>query len=54
MSNHSLLFTDIYYTGASNTKKVSIQPPRSNIEVKVTKRSKRSKKFSCQEFLSKK
>ena len=52
MSNRNLFFTDLYLLGAPHTKKVSMQASRSNIEVKVTKRSKRSEKFDCQEFIS--
>ncbi len=52
MSNRNLLFTDLYQLGAPHTKKVSTQASRSNIEVKVIKRSKRSEKFDCQEFMS--
>ncbi len=49
---NDLFFTDIHQLGAPHTKKVSTQALRSNIEVKVIKRSKRSKKFDCQKFMS--
>ncbi len=52
MSNLNLFFTDLYQLGAPHTKKLPTQASRSNIEVKVIKRSKRSEKFDCQEFMS--
>ena len=52
MSNCNLFFSDLYQLGAPHTKKVSPQASRSNIEVKVNKRSKRSEKVYCQKFMT--
>ena len=42
-----------YQLGVAHSNEVSEEAQRSNIGVKVIKRSKRSKKFNCQKFISK-